>query len=646
MALRHDPSGAVPVRPTDSGTAVLRPLGLAAVSIESGLWASRQAANHTAIVEVGYERVHAAGNLDDLALAASGTVAPEAYRGPLFMDSDVYKWLEAAAWELARRPSDELRKRLDEVVELVAAAQQGDGYLNSYVQVTRGGAERYRDLAFGHELYCYGHLFQAAVAARRAVGEQRLWQVALAAADHVVAVFRDAGNDKIPGHPLIEMALVELGRESGNRAYLDLARRFVERRGHQQLAAAGREPIYFSDRVPVRDATTVEGHAVRAMYLAAGVADVVLEGADEPDGGYRAALDRQWRHMVATKTYLTGGLGSRWDGEAFGDPFELPPDVSYCETCAAIGSVQWSWRMLLATGEPRYADLIERTLLNGMLSGVSLDGDAFFYVNPLQVRSDAVPDDHRQPVNGRSGWYHVACCPPNVMRTVASVAGYLATADEHGVQLHQFAAGTIHAAEGVSLQVRTDYPWDETVTVEVAAAPDAEWELALRIPSWCDGATVTTDDGTSPAAPGYWRGSRRWRAGDRIVLQLPMPVRLTAAHPRVDAVRGCVAVERGPLVYCVEQVDQPAGAAVDDVAVTGLRSERWERDLLGGVRVVELDGVVLRADRALYEPAGSAASAGSNEPVVLTAVPYFAWANRGVGPMRVWLPDERGAAAG
>ena len=269
-----------------------------------------------------------------------------------------------------------------------------------------------------------------------------------------------------------------------------MGRTFVARRGQNSLSAHGRKPSYFSDRVPVRESSTVEGHAVRAMYLAAGATDVVLDGLDDADGGYLAALRAQWHHMVTTKTYLTGGLGSRWDGEAFGDPYELPPDVAYCETCAAIGSVQWSWRMLLATGEVQYADLIERTLYNGMLAGVSQSGDEYFYVNALQLRSDAGSDDHRHPANGRLGWFDVACCPPNIMRTVASIAGYVATESDAGVQLHQYTAGTIAARGGeLLLRVATEYPWNGTIEIEVERAEE-EWELALRIPQWCVGATV------------------------------------------------------------------------------------------------------------------------------------------------------------
>jgi hypothetical protein len=420
------------------------------------------------------------------------------------------------------------------------------------------------------------------------------------------------------------MALVELYRESGNVRYLDLAEHFVNTRGRGTISGRGRDPIYYSDRVPVREATVPEGHAVRAVYLAAGASDVAAEGRDA-DATLGTALERQWRSMRESKQYITGGLGSRWDGEAFGDPYELPPDVAYAETCATIGAVQWAWRRLLATGEVGYADGIERMLFNGFISGISLSGDEFFYVNALQVREGAVPDDHRQPVNGRQQWFQTACCPPNIMRTLAQLGGYLATSDDGGIQLQQYAAATV--SDGArSLSVRTEYPWDGRIEVTVSETDGTEWTLALRVPEWASGARLTDPDGsTRDAAPGYATISRGWRAGDTVVLELPMPVRLSSAAPRVDAVRGCRAIERGPVVYAVEQVDLPAGLAVDDLHLVDADPSRLSvearPDLLGGCVVV-------------HGPAAGVDGA----PGEFMAVPYCLWSNRGTGPMRVWIP--------
>ncbi|MFD0478732.1 glycoside hydrolase family 127 protein [Nonomuraea thailandensis] len=388
--------------------------------------------------------------------------------------------------------------------------------------------------------------------------------------------------------------------------------------------------------MPLREAATVEGHAVRAVYLAAGAADVAAETAD---GDLLAALARQWRDMVATRTYLTGGLGSVWYGEQFGGPHELAPETAYCETCAAVGSVQWSWRMLLATGEPAFADLMERTLFNAVLPGISLGGDRFFYVNALRVRAGADPDDRRAAARGRQDWYGTACCPPNVMRLLSSLGHYLATGDAEGVQVHLYASGTIRVGD-VLLEVETGYPWDGRVEVVVRQTPDHPWTLALRIPSWAEGAGVEGQ----PADPGYHRLRRTWRPGDRVTLDLAVRPRLTAAVPRLDVARGQVAVERGPLVYCLEQADHP-GVIVDDLCLATNPDPRDGTPLSGlPAEVVPVlargRAHVHRADDAgfPYRTAGAPREPEHEGPVGLTFVPYYTWANRGTGPMTIWAP--------
>ncbi|HYJ74326.1 MAG TPA: beta-L-arabinofuranosidase domain-containing protein, partial [Kineosporiaceae bacterium] len=622
----------------------LRPVPLGAVTVTGGLWEARREVNGDVAVPLGRERLEAAGNLDNLRIAA-GTISGDP-RGPVFMDSDVYKWLEAAAWEYARRPSEELLQAQREITAIVADAQQPDGYLDSIVQLEQDG-ERYRELGWSHEHYCAGHLFQAAVAQVRCTGERGLLDVAVRLADHLVRTFGENGRHDLDGHPEVEMALVELYRETGTRGYLDLARYFVEARGQGRIVAYGREPAYFADRVPVREQTTVEGHAVRAVYLGAGAADVALELGDAE---LLTALERQFAAMEATKTYVTGGLGSRWDGEAFGDPYELPPDRAYAESCAAIGGVYWAWRMLLATGDPRYADAAERTLFNGFLAGVSLSGDRFFYVNPLHLREGALADESRSPAHGRRPWFDVACCPPNIMRTLASLPGYLATTDDEGLQLHQYVPSdlTTPVAGGeVRISVETEYPWDGLVRIRIADAPEAPWCLALRVPAWAEGATVRVRGEEQPAAAGtYVRLTRSWRPGDVVELSLPMTVRFVEADERVDAVRGCVAIERGPLVFAVEHVDQADGVVVDDLRLdpAGPASADHRPDLLDGVTVVTARGRALphAPHGRPYPPARTEASpdgrVDEGTDVEVTAVPYFSWANRGIGPMRVWLP--------
>lgn len=402
-----------PVRLGPDAQAVLRP---AAAEVRTGFWHDRREVNaHTSIPQ-GPALLESAGNLHNLRLAA-GTAQGEFQGVYPFVDTDVYKWLEAAAWQLAQSgPSAdgedsspdlrELAADVDRIIALVAGAQQSDGYLNTWFQVRRNG-ERYQDLRWGHELYCAGHLIQAAVAHHRATGRDELLAVASRFADHIDSVFGLPGSgrpiDGIDGHPEVETALVELYRETGERRYLDLAGYFVDRYGHGLLGGEA----YCQDRVPLREAVTVEGHAVRQLYLLAGATDVATETGDAE---LRSAAERLWRAMTTTKTHLTGGLGAHHDKEDFGDPFELPNERAYCETCAAIASIQWSWRMALLTGEARYSDLIERTLYNGFLAGVSLDGESWLYVNPLQVR-DGHTDLGGDQSARRTRWFRCACCP-------------------------------------------------------------------------------------------------------------------------------------------------------------------------------------------------------------------------------------------
>ncbi|MFD1716932.1 glycoside hydrolase family 127 protein [Georgenia deserti] len=626
-----------PAAPTDSASVRLRPVPPGDARITGGLWHQRAEANRGASIPSGLTHLRAAGNVRNLEIAA-GTAAGEP-EGPVFADSDVHKWLEAAAWEYGRSGEAELLTSQLELTELLARAQAEDGYLNSVVPHREG--QRYRDLPWSHEHYCAGHLIQAAVAQARATGRRELLDVAIKVADHLVATFGPGRAEDVDGHPVIEMALVELYRETGTDAYLELARWFVDARGRGIIAGHGHAPTYFSDRVPVRDATTVEGHAVRAVYLAAGATDVAVETGDRE---LLAALEHQYDAMERAKQYLTGGLGARWEGESFGDPFELPTDRAYAETCAAIGGVQWAWRMLLATGEARYADQIERMLYNGFLAGVSLSGTEYFYVNPLQLRSDAHPEGDRSPAHGRRGWFDCACCPPNIMRTLSSLSGYVATTGTDSspdgassVQLHQYVPGTV-AAGGLELDVATNYPWQGRIEVTVRRAPDTPVALSLRVPAWAEGATL---DGET-VRPGYATLTRTWQAGETMRLDLPMRPRLTTADHRVDAVRGCVAIERGPLVYAFEGADQPDGVVVDDMLldVTGEITEEHRPDLLGGVTVLRARGYRGTPPPQAATPYAEAGTrpSGHGEPVALTAVPYHVWANRGPNPMRVWVP--------
>jgi uncharacterized protein len=614
------------VVPTASAQVRLRPLDPTGVRILGGLLGDRQRVNGEVTIPHGAEQLERASTLENLRVAAGRSEG--GHRGMVFSDSDVYKWLEALAWETQRQPSPELERLAAETTELVAAAQQPDGYLNSYWQLD--GRERWSDLEMGHELYCAGHLIQAGVAAAR-TGSPRLLGVARRVADLLVDVFGSDADPRTDGHPEIEVALVELYRETADRRYLDLADKLTGRRGYGFFAGGRFELPYYQDVEPVRGSRSIVGHAVRALYLAAGVTDLHAETGDE---ALLEAMLSQWDDLVSTKLYLTGGVGSRHYDESIGDPYELPPDRAYCETCASIASIMWNWRLLLVTGESRFADLIERTLYNGFLAGHSLDGRSFFYANPLQSRGG----------DARHAWNPVACCPPNIMRLLASLHHYLATVGDGGIQLHQYATSTIRAvvpvAGPVELAVETGYPWSGSVTVEVVACGDAEWTLSLRVPAWARRASVD-EAAVEPAR--YAEVTRRWQPGDRVELELDVSPRLTAPNPRIDAVRGCLALERGPVVYCFEAGDLPAGADLADVALQRDAEPADSGPLapLGGVPAVSVAGVVRDLDgwrQIEYLDVRELPLDGAAAPARLLAVPYFTWANRGDGGMRVWVP--------
>ena len=434
-----------PIRLTEKSTTALRPA--IAGEIIGGFWADRRRVNRDVSIPAGWKRLHEAGNFHNLELAAGRSTGSYVNDLP-FLDSDVYKWLEAVAWAFADPAlrsslADRLRQQLGETEQLLRDAQQPDGYLDSHFQVRFPG-ERFVQLRWGHELYCAGHLIQAAVALHRTTGDPGLLDVARQVADLVVDTFgTEPGKvDGVCGHPEIETALVELYRETGAEPYLERARYFVDRRGHGLLGDGRFGRHYWQDHVPVRDAASVEGHAVRQLYLLAGVADVYVETGD---ASLLRPLERIWAEMVASKTYLTGGIGAHHSDEAFGDPYELPNERSYCETCAAISSIMFSWRMLMITGEAKYADLVERTLYNGFLAGLSLDGQRYIYANPLQVREGhtARGDDHDYQ---RVEWFYCACCPPNVMRILASLEHYVLLGGDARVALHQYMTGRYAAA--------------------------------------------------------------------------------------------------------------------------------------------------------------------------------------------------------
>jgi DUF1680 family protein len=645
-----------PVAPTGAACVTVRPVPAGALTVTGGFWARRQAVNRTVSIPSGWDSLDRAGTLGNFRAVADGGGASQ-QRGEYFVDTDLYKWLEAAGWELGRGIADEqtaaLAARAREGISLIQAAQAPDGYLDTWFQL-RAPRARFTDLPAAHELYCAGHLIQAAVAHSRALGDDRLLAVAELFADHLGRVFGPDRLHGVPGHPEVEMALVELYRATGEGRHLDLARYFIDARGHRLLGEGHYGSRYRQDDEPFRSSHQARGHAVRAAYLACGALDVSAETGDRT---LLSAAVAQWEDMVARRMYLTGGVGTHHKDEAFGDPFELPPDRAYCETCAAIGVVMWSWRLLLATGESRYADLIERVLFNAFSVGMSLRGDSYFYVNPLQVRAGrADPEDGRGRA-ARSPWYDIACCPPNIMRTLSSLPHYLATSTPAGLQLWQFAPTrlSLQVSGGLlDVAVETGYPLSGTVTLRVISAPEGEFEIALRVPAWAARASgelrregLPGETARLPAGQ-LWKTSRVWHPGDLLQLQLPLGPRTVRPHPRIDAVRGCVAFERGPLVYCLEEADAGAAEHLESLRIPAAPVPEPVTSRLDDEPVVFLQGEFEIAETGDSNTFPYRTEPWNQEPRDTTAamlVPYFAWGNRHPGQaMRVWIPQSVTAA--
>lgn len=623
------------------------------VTIDDAFWAPRIRTNREVTLPIEYRQCKETGRIDAFRL----DYKPGQPNPPhIFWDSDVAKWVEACGYSLATHPDPQLQTLLDEVTALIVGAQQPDGYLNCHFTVVEP-EKRWSNLRDWHELYCAGHLMEAAVACSEGTGDRRLLNALCRYADLIGQVFgRGEGQKRgYCGHEEIELALFKLYRATGEERYFRLAQYFIEERGQQphyfdlEAQARGEEPgkfwaktyAYNQSHLPVREQTEVVGHAVRAMYLYSGMADLAAETGDKT---LLAACKRLWRDLIAHKLYITGGVGASGHGEKFSAPYDLPNETAYAETCAAIGLVFWAHRMLLVEPDREYADVMERALYNGVLSGVSLDGAKFFYTNPLAVVPTA-PDETRGSVKCvRQDWFGCACCPPNIARLLASLGQYVYATSPRELYVHLYVQGTAKVeVAGTPVQVtqETQYPWDGKVRLVLSPQVPSAFALALRLPGWCvrpslkvNGRRVDLDESTRR---GYARIKRTWSPGDRVDLDLPMPVQRIEADPRVRHNCGRVALQRGPIVYCLEEVDN--GPALNDLALPrrAKLEPRFEPDLLGGV--VVLKGKGLRRDPAVWKDSLYRPGPSRKRAVPVVAVPYSTWCNRKPGEMLVWVRE-------
>lgn len=620
-----------------------RTLGAAAVRLGAGVLADWQQRNREVTVPHTVREVERAGNLENFRRLAEGSGTAYAGRYP-FLDTDVYKALEGIVYELARDDGatspalPTARDFYESAVDLIVRSQGVDGYIGTAFAGEGALGEPWSDLAWGHELYNLGHLIQAAVAASRQLGDRRLLESVRRFADLVVERYGDEGEPAYCGHPEIEMALVELHRETGEPAYLRQAQLFVDRRGNGTLAHSIFPPDYFQDHAPLREIESVTGHAVRMVYLAAGATDVAVETGDTD---LLRHLESLWVDMVATKSYLTGGLGARHSDEAFGDRYELPSERAYAETCAAIGAMQWGWRLFVATGRADILDTVERILYNAYAVGLGLEGTSFFYDNPLQRRAD-----HEQRSGAEAGgeplrraWFGCPCCPPNVVRWMAQLQDHVAVADDTSLTLGLLTAAHIES-RALDVEVATAYPFDGDVEIIVRRAADEEATLAVRVPAWATGALATLDGAEVPGVePGWLRVTRRWEAGERLRLHLPLRVRRVTSHPHLDATRGAVAVVRGPVVHCLEQQDAPA--PVDDLVLVGARERAASS--ADPVTAYAVEGLVEARPARSSEPypqldeTDPPIGPTTSPAIPVPLIPYFLWGNRGPAAMRVWL---------
>ena len=585
------------------------------VKIEDALWAPKLRAHKGATLKACLEQCEKTGRISNFTKAAG--LMEGQFKGIYFNDSDVYKVLEGVAYSLANNPDPELESYADQIIDKIAAAQQPDGYLDTYYTL-EAPDKKWTDME-KHEDYCAGHLIEAAIAYYKATGKGKFLGVACKLADYLDSIFGPGKKHWVVGHQEPELALVKLYYQTGKERYLKLAEWFIEERGHgngmgEIWNKCDWGPRQCQDDRPVRELTDISGHAVRAMYYYSGIADVA---AVTGDTGYMEALERLWESVVLRNMYVTGGIGSSRYNEGFTMDYDLPNDTAYCETCASVGMVYWNHRMNLMTGESRYADVLERSMYNGALAGVSLKGDRFFYVNPLT--SDG--NHHREE------WYDCSCCPTQIARFIPSIGDYVYAASEQDIWVNLYISGnaSIPVKSGeVKLRQTTNYPWEGNINITVEDNNAGSFFLNLRFPGWCRSLEVKTN-GKIVENPiiekGYIRLGGEWKKGDSITLGLSMPVERVYSDPRINADTGKVALQRGPIVYCLEEADNRHDFDNISLPVEAKYFTEYIHDLLEGITVI------------------SAQCRDNGRKLI--AIPYYAWDNRTPGRMTVWINEEK-----
>lgn len=610
------------------------------VHLNDNFWASKIETNRTVTIPASFAKCEEMGRMDNFLIAGGKMPGPVKGEMP-FDDTDVYKIIEGASYSMTTTPDPKLDHYVDSIIGIIKIGQEKDGYLTTYKTIDTTfvrwswcqAGSRWQHLECSHELYNSGHLFEAAAAHYHATGKTNFLDIATKNADLLVKVFNEEHPDLVPGHQIVETGLIKLYLITHKKDYLELARHFLDIRGDSTKHEL--KGPYTQDHKPVLQQDEAVGHAVRAEYMYSGMTDVA---ALYNDVDYKAAVDRIWDNIVSKKIYLIGGVGSRHEGEAFGDNYELPNLTAYNETCAAIANVYWNYRMFLLHGDSKYIDLLERSLYNGVISGVGLDGKTFFYPNPLECDMDYHFNSGGSLT--REPWFDCSCCPTNLCRFMPSVPGYIYAQNQDKVYVNLFIQSATEikvAGTAVSLSQKTEYPWSGDVKLEVSPQAIADFSLYIRIPGWAKNQPIPSDlyrYENADQAPvivkvngkpveykeenGYAVLARSWSKGDVIEYSLPMETRKVKANDLVEADKGLVALERGPIVYCVEGADN---SNIDQLSVTPETAfdNAFEADLLGGVEVVTAS-----------DPKGKA----------FTAIPYYVWNNRGANKMKVWLTEE------